>query len=49
VLVTFFGPSFLTALWKRKRRGYFMQDGMMAHFVNYTIDVLNEAYIDHIF
>jgi hypothetical protein len=21
----------------------------MAHFVNYTIDVLNEAYIDHIF
>jgi inhibitor of nuclear factor kappa-B kinase subunit alpha len=45
--VTFLGP-FLIALWKKKRHGYFMQDGATAHTATYSINVLNEVFEDRL-
>jgi hypothetical protein len=41
--LTFLGP-FLRALRKKKRHGYFMQDGATAHTATYPINVLNEVF-----
>jgi hypothetical protein len=41
--VTFYGP-FLGALRKKKRHGYFMQDGATAHTATYSTNVLNEVF-----
>jgi hypothetical protein len=40
--MTFLGP-FLGAVWKKKRHGYFMQDGATAYIANYSINVSNEV------
>jgi hypothetical protein len=45
--LTFLGP-FLTALWKNKRHGYFMQDGATAHTAAYSINVLNKMFEDRL-
>jgi hypothetical protein len=41
--LAFYGP-FSGALRKKKRYGYFMQDGATAHTATYTINVLNEVF-----
>jgi hypothetical protein len=41
--VTFYGP-FSGALRKKKRHGYFKQDGATAHTAIYSINVLNEVF-----
>jgi hypothetical protein len=45
--LTFLGP-FLRALQKKKRHGYFMQDGALAHTATYSIYVLNEVSEDRL-
>jgi hypothetical protein len=41
--LTFYGP-FSGVLRKKKRHGYFMQDGATAHTATYSINVLNEVF-----
>jgi inhibitor of nuclear factor kappa-B kinase subunit alpha len=45
--LTFLGP-FLRALWKKKRHGYFMQDGATAHTATYSINILNKVFEDRL-
>jgi hypothetical protein len=45
--VTFLGP-FLAASRKKKRHGYFMQDGATAYTANYSINVLNKVFQDRL-
>jgi hypothetical protein len=46
--VTLLGLFFLTALRKKKRHGYFMQDGATAHTVTYSINILNKVFEDRL-
>jgi hypothetical protein len=45
--VTFLGP-FLTALRKKERHGYFMQDGATTHTATYCINVFNDVFEDRL-
>jgi inhibitor of nuclear factor kappa-B kinase subunit alpha len=45
--VTFLGP-FSGALRKKKRQGYFMQDGATSHTAMYSINVLNKVFEDRL-
>jgi hypothetical protein len=45
--VTFLGP-FSGALRKKKRHGYFMQDGVTAHTATYSINVFYEVFEDRL-
>jgi hypothetical protein len=39
---------FQTALWKKRRRDYFMQDGAIVHTTNGSINVLNKVFEDRL-